>query len=326
MKKVYRSVLERALLALLMLEEQYDVTADRLMNWVIETHYKARAGASSRNQSIQRLVKYMVDLRPNINESMEESISRLIEQLNTTESGVGGEGDLIDAMVDVLGFPFMRNVLTGKQLQELQKVILLPSELGKVTAQIKEKALKCAQCNHRFSSGEVTTVTFDGATPSLFCRKCLSPSLTVCSHCDEMINLDRSILRALKKECSCGKDHSKDPTPPPPMIDDGPPPPRTSAGQRFIQSRTRPTRSILDDSVGQGESTLTPTQMQRQRLRQWNIENAGLLQPPTPPSLINDSGVTYGTYAGINRTITPFDGGGADTMNPHLVDDLPGGN
>lgn len=244
MKKVYRSVLERALLALLMLYENFDVSNAQLQDWAIGTYYKARAGASPRNQSVQRVVKYLVDLHPAgiTSETIAESIDHLLGQLST--GNPAGEGDLIDAMVEVLGFPFMRNILTGRQLQELQKVILLPNELGKVTAQIKEKALKCAGCNHRFQSGEVTTLTFDGSTPSLFCRKCLSPSYTVCSLCDEIIGIDRSIQRALKKECSCGKDHSKLPPQPPPMTyDEMEGPLLTAPTRERVVRLTPPTRT-----------------------------------------------------------------------------------
>ena len=128
---------------------------------------------------------------------------------------------LIDIVVDLLQAPYARNVMSGRNLQQLRRAILLPEEMIKFGESVR-KEMGCAGCGKTFVNGEMTSFRTDGDETAFYCTRCTTPTLGACrvnsgSPCEGAGEIDNKHLTKILQRTDCGshtpaKDKPKEPT------------------------------------------------------------------------------------------------------------------
>jgi hypothetical protein len=137
------------------------------------------------------------------------AMMKLIKVIHAVEEAEGGEGDLIDTIVECLNLPYASNILS-RQMDKLKAAILLPKEAVELKIALREKAKKCITCSHQFQNGEMLTIQGSG---ELVCTRCALPSSMSCPTCEEGYSriVRTSYLKRGVKHCdTCAV--KKDPT------------------------------------------------------------------------------------------------------------------
>lgn len=133
-----------------------------------------------------------------------------LEEALKTESAEAGEdaGSLIEEIVKILQINYGRNVISGKNLHALRRLVLLPTEMAKLVDGMR-KTLSCAGCGHQFTNRELTVFSPENENEGLFyCIRCLQPIYTTClvsSDCDEAAQIPEGLVRNLIKASVCDK-------------------------------------------------------------------------------------------------------------------------
>lgn len=122
---------------------------------------------------------------------------------------------LIDIIVDLLQAPYARNAISGRNLQQLRRAVLLPEEMIKFGESVR-KEMGCAGCGKRFVKGEMASFHTEADEGSAFyCTRCTIPTVAACrsgdGHCEGAGELDSKHLTKTLQNRNCG-DHNPAPS------------------------------------------------------------------------------------------------------------------
>ena len=191
MYRVYKEMLEQFLVILIYFHQRasYNDAHEYVQKEVYRPHYPVRGMSDKTSALIHSALTTFMGTRKDMYESgdvLERLIATISKQLlNTKEHN---DRELIDAIVQALGLPYVRNVLAAKTLSRLREMLLVPDELIDVKAMLK-KAAYCAKCGHEFENGEMASVETDVAHDRSFvCTRCARPQSIACD-----INSKRSV-------------------------------------------------------------------------------------------------------------------------------------
>lgn len=129
----------------------------------------------------------------------------LVEQLTGGTSTVH-HPTLIDIIVDLLQGPYARNVLGGKNLQQLRRAVLLPEEMIKFGESVRKERC-CAGCAKALVNGEMTSFRVDGDESAFYCTRCIIPNYAACKAgigCDGVATIDGKLLGKITSKGDCG--------------------------------------------------------------------------------------------------------------------------
>ena len=85
--------------------------------------------------------------------TLEELANILHDQLASAHNKTGDK-DLIDAITDTLGLPFLPNHLSTQVLEQLRRALTVPSEYNDMIRVLKNLETKCYWCGGRFKDEE----------------------------------------------------------------------------------------------------------------------------------------------------------------------------
>jgi predicted RNA-binding Zn-ribbon protein involved in translation (DUF1610 family) len=175
----------------------------------------------------------------------------------------GEEVTLLEKVLQMLGSPNARNILSGRTLTQLRKALLNPEEIAK----LNNATHSCAGCGKDFALGEVATSYVDLQTGSgrlFYCARCRKPTSYACqaASCDGTIELKYD----MKKRCPNHREGAQESTPA-----------ESPFGQNSISPST-PTPS----SAG-----LRPSVLSRSRLQQAANRLSGSTGAPIGTSIVS---------------------------------------
>jgi hypothetical protein len=140
--------------------------------------------------------------------TLDELIDVLASAVRDHRHGVKGDANLVDAIVDVIQLPFSRNILAGRNMQDLRRAVLVPSEAVGLADRLKKKETQCASCGHIFQHRELVVPASDSASQVLYCFRCLEPDYVSCQHsgCNNVVPVGKVYVRknASKGGADCG--------------------------------------------------------------------------------------------------------------------------
>lgn len=161
----------------------------------------------------------------NLNQLIEE----LAEQIQKAESP-NADGRLIDEIVRILKFPFVRNRLSREQINGLKRAILMPDEVAVINNELRPLEMMCADCGAALHSGEMVTLMLqEGRNPDryVFCVRCQPPEIMPCQNCREVHPLSKGMQQSISKGPKCEPQAQPQPNqaprpaaPPPINLDD----------------------------------------------------------------------------------------------------------
>ena len=200
MLRFYKEFMEECLMVLLYIKYRNDVSMDNITRWV------ARASWPDELKAIVRASPYTSYTPP---DSIDDMIGTIKDQLKAIneERGSGEDGNLINAIIRILQLPFARNAINGEQLKALRTALLLPEELGGLTARLEARELTCGQCSRPLRNEEMVTISRDRQGVVLLCHACMRPSVMACDHggCQGHVGLDKKYRAMHKKRVDCGE-------------------------------------------------------------------------------------------------------------------------
>lgn len=144
------------------------------------TPSKGRGDGRSEEDQIRLAFKSAIEGNSSPSDPLNPIIIDMAQALNNDKYVGASDKDLIDQLVDILQLPYPRNTLSGKTLEYLSKAILLPEELGKLSARLKGQEMACGTCGRDLQSGEGVTIAADGKSRVLLCSGCRIPDFFAC--------------------------------------------------------------------------------------------------------------------------------------------------
>src|SRR6267154_2992839 len=129
-------------------------------------------------------------------------LDELSTQINQKVNSRGDhDGDLIDTMVKILKSPRGLNILSGKNLDQLRKAILLPEELAGLKTKLSKNELSCGSCGRELKSGDMLTMTRDmSGVAVISCTICSIPRFIPCPNkCENHIELSPSLRKSIQR-------------------------------------------------------------------------------------------------------------------------------
>ncbi len=112
------------------------------------------------------------------------------------------EGDLIDLLIEALNSPFSNNILTGKTISQLRKLLMSPEELVGFKERIRANKLACSGCGAELHEKEAVTFDLNNGQPTFYCNLCLQPTLVACPGCKKRTVFSERFTSKKFKDCS----------------------------------------------------------------------------------------------------------------------------
>lgn len=166
---------------------------DNIANW-----YHRGPQDSNSEENIRVAMKAAVE-NCSSGDTTDDIIKELSKSLNTDSQRWKTDSDLIESIARTLQLPFSRNVLSAKVLDALTQAVLIPEEIGRLQALLKDREMVCAECRVKLESGESLTLHADKNGRILYCAKCYPIGAIRCGCGKHLAQVPDKISRALKK-------------------------------------------------------------------------------------------------------------------------------
>lgn len=196
MLKMYRPTAEQLLL-LALYHQHYAETSPESMLERLRHH----SGVGPSDQMVISAAKKTVKMLPgHTTMRWPHTVSETLLKGLAEEDKPRGDADLIDQMVRAIQLPHARNVLSGESMRRLRNAVLLPSELGGLSARLTAREMSCAQCGFPLHDRESVTMmrTGDGAQ-TIVCHRCAPPQVVPCASCEETASLSSKAMSAMSR-------------------------------------------------------------------------------------------------------------------------------
>jgi hypothetical protein len=179
MNRVYKDLLQKVLLLCLHYRDM-NFNLSHALQYTKEHWYDAYS-SSSRKRDPKGKVRYAISFIENMRGYDSNALDELINDLTAIVGSNAEPSDrtLLDAIVDILGLPYAKHVLTGSIIKQLRTALMVPEEIADLRAMLG-KELCCGRCGSVFASGEMTTFVDTGAGKEFYCVYCSTPSKMPC--------------------------------------------------------------------------------------------------------------------------------------------------
>lgn len=318
MVRIYRELLERLLMGVVMMEEKLKLGPAHAYNHLVSnSKYGVRTDSGRIFNSI------MSHGSPNMghswNKDMEEASSILVGRAGNGSYG-SNDSMLLDAVVSILKMPYGRNAISGATYDALKRAILMPEEMSEAL-EAKNVAHSCINCGKRFQNGEMATAIIDNGYMTFRCARCNVPTYHSCAHCDETTNISEKVYDALlrRKDCGCRTKKADK------KIDETPTPTRVLNEDDEIQDRIG--RAVRRARGGRITTTTAGTRRQEEfpgrgrRIAQWETLPGVAFNARQGETVVLGPGEEGPTVAPAAPTITR-----ANPADPMITFTLEGDN